>query len=320
MGELRHIKNTVVLAAVESAYGVFSGPWVAADHAILLTDATIEYGDQPISRDLIRPYFGASEQLVGTRSAKISFACEIAGSGAAGTAPAYGKLLRGCAMAETITAGQHVIYNPISTGMESLAIRYVVDGANHVIKGCRGTVDFSLGANSRPLMKYTFTGVESVFEAATGLAPTSVWKAPMAVSDANTGDILIGCTYATGAVSGGTAWPSLGIDLSLGADAQFISLLGSSQVDITGREVTGSAKFALSAANEVQLWSDCKTITERSLGFKHGVGAGNQVWFYMPNVQFVSPKYEDIQGYAGVSVNMRAVPVAGNDELRIIVK
>ena len=296
MADLRHIKNTVVLAAVESAYGVFAGPWVAADHALRITDASIEYMDQPVDRALIRPYFGASEQLVGTRSAKISFSVEIAGSGAAGTAPAWGKLLRGCAMAETISASTYVMYNPISTGMESLTMLYVVDGVRHRINGCRGTVEFSLGANARPLMKFTFTGVENSFEGENTLAPTNVWKPPLAVSDANTGDILVGCTYASGNITGGTAWPSLGLDLSLGADAQYISLLGSSQVDITGREVTGSAKFVLSAAQEVQLWSDCKTITERGIGFKHGGagGSGSSVLFYMPNVQFVSPKYEDV--------------------------
>lgn len=319
----RYIKNTILLAKLETTPGTFATPAPATD-ALLISDVSIEYGDQPISRDLIRPYFGASEQLVGTRSVTISFACEIAGSGAAGTAPAWGKLLRACGMAETVTASTYVMYNPISTGFEALSLAYAVDGVRHNIKGARGTVDLSMSVNTRPLLKFKFVGVESACSATaqpTGVVLTA-WKAPQPISDVNTGDILLGCAYATGNVTGGTANPSAGIEISLGTDPQYVSLLGSSEVDIVGRETTGSVKFLPDAATEASLIASAKTLDTQTLGLKHGVtdGAGSRVWVFAPAVQIVSPKYEDIQGKIVLSCNLRFCPDAGNDELRIIVR
>jgi peptide/nickel transport system substrate-binding protein len=47
-----------------------------------------------VNRDLVRNYFGASEQLVGIAYIEAEFTVELQGSGTAATAPAWGALLR----------------------------------------------------------------------------------------------------------------------------------------------------------------------------------------------------------------------------------
>jgi hypothetical protein len=54
-----------------------------------------------VSRNLVRPYLGASEQLLANTRVEVTFAVELAGSGTAGTAPRFGRVLQACGFALT---------------------------------------------------------------------------------------------------------------------------------------------------------------------------------------------------------------------------
>ena len=135
----RYVKNSLVTAKVEATYGADAAPTGAAN-AILISDQTITPLDaQNIDRDLVRGAFGASEQLVGPASVKLSYSVELAGSGAAGTAPAWGQLLQACACSEGVLASPaRVEYMPASTGLKSLTQYYFDDGAFHKLLGSMG--------------------------------------------------------------------------------------------------------------------------------------------------------------------------------------
>jgi hypothetical protein len=318
----RYFRNMVILAKIQAAVGTYEAPAPATD-ALLISNASIGYDDQVVERDYLRGFFGASEQLIGDSPVNIEFEVELAGSGAAGTAPAWGKLLRACAFAETVVADTYVTYNPITNDQESLAILYAVDGVTHRIKDARGTATLSIAPGSRPSIKFKFIGIEQADPEAlanpAGVVMTA-WKAPLPVAADNTGDILVGCSYAAGVVSDGTALPSISVDLDLGGSPEFLAMMGSSEVDVTAREIKGTAKMRLEASDEVTMFTDAKTVTTKTVSFKHGTGAGKIVQCYAPAAQFGRPKYESAQGRLAVSVDMRLCPVSGNDELIIIVK
>jgi hypothetical protein len=316
---MRYIRNTVILAKIEATYGVDSTPG-AAD-ALLVSDVSIELRHNNVDRALVRGSMGASEQLVGTRSIECSFTCELAGSGTAGTAPAWGRLLRACGCAETVTAGQRVEYNPISSAFESVTIYYFLDGLRHIALGCRGTVEIRAPLGERPVLAFRFVGLDGGASAVANPSPTlSAWQTPLVVTDPSTGDVTLGCSYATGSISGGTALPSRGIEFSLGQDAKFIPLLGGDRVEITGRETTGRMTLDLTAAQEATMISEIDANTLTSLGLVHGTAAGNTIVFYAPSVQRINPRVEDVEGRALVSMELRLTPSAGNDELRITAK
>jgi hypothetical protein len=315
----RYIRNTVILAKIETSYGVDAAP-TGAD-ALLVSDVSIERRAANVDRALIRGYMGASEQLVGTRSIECQFTVELAGSGTAGTAPAWGKLARACGCAETVTPGNRVEYNPISTGFESATIYYYLDGLLHKALGCRGTFEVQARLGERPVMVFHFTGLDGGAAAAANPMPTlSAWRTPLVVTDTNTGDITLGATYSNGALSGGTVYPSRGIEITLGQSVQYIPLLGGEQVDITGRETTGRMTLDLTAAQEATMISEIAANTLTSLGLVHGTAAGNTIVFYAPSVQRINPRVEDVEGRALVSMELRLTPSAGNDELRITAK
>jgi len=96
-------RKRVILVKLEPTYGVDSAP-VAAD-AVLCSNLSITpLEGSSVERDFIRPYFGASGAIRVENFASLSFDTEIAGSGAAGTAPEWGALLKSSNFSETITA------------------------------------------------------------------------------------------------------------------------------------------------------------------------------------------------------------------------
>jgi hypothetical protein len=316
MGRL--IRNTAILAKIETVYGTDPTPTGAAN-AILISNASFTLNAENVSRDLIRGYIGASEQLVGNRNVQITFDCELWGSGAAGTAPAYGPLLRACGMAETISAGNRVEYNPISASFESVTIYYHIDGVLRKALGCRGTVEYKMGLGERPLMSFSFTGIDGGATATANPALTlTAWKTPLAITDPNAGDILLGCTYSAGALSGGTSYKSRGLQANLGNTVSHVPLLGGESVEITNRETTGSLELELSAAQEVTAMTDILANTLTSVGFSLGTTAGYKVIVYAPTVQRINPKHTDLDGNLLIGMDLRFTPSSGNDELRIV--
>ena len=81
------------------------------------------------------------------------------------------------------------------------------------------------------------------------------------VAKANVVDITLGCTYATGALTGGTTYSSAGLEIDWANDVKFTPLLGGESVDITNRNLSGKVKLDLSAAQEVALYAAIKANT-----------------------------------------------------------
>jgi len=77
-----------------------------------------------LDRELITPYLGNSEKVVGQRMAQVNFDVELAGSGTAGTAPKWGKILMACGFAQGGTGGVDVIYTPVSGTFSSVTLDF----------------------------------------------------------------------------------------------------------------------------------------------------------------------------------------------------
>ncbi|MEG1971187.1 MAG: phage tail tube protein, partial [Burkholderiaceae bacterium] len=178
----RILRNTAILAKVETTYKTDAVPTGAANALLVSNMSITPLNAQNVNRDLVRGYFGGSDQLVGTSNVQTSFDVELAGSGAAGTAPAWGALLQACGYAEVVTSGQRVEYTPVSTGIKSVTIYYYLDGTLHKLIGARGT--FQLRADmqtGRPVISFSFTGLDGGIAAAANPAMAlAAWKTPVA--------------------------------------------------------------------------------------------------------------------------------------------
>lgn len=316
----RYTKNTLVAAKIETTTGNDAAPTGTAN-AILISDATLTPLDaQNIDRSLIRGTFGASEQLIGSASVKLSYTVELAGSGAAGTAPAWGPLLQACACAEGVLASPaRVEYTPVSTGLKSATQYYYDDGGLHKLLACMGDFTLSAKAGERPTMQFEWTGLDGGLAAGSDTGNFQAWKKPVAMTKANVIDITLGATYAAGALTGGTVYSSTGLELKVGNQVQFTPMLSTETVDITDRESTGSLELDLSVAQEIALLAKVKANETQSLAITIGTAAGNKIIIFAPAAQFLAPKKVDKNGKRLIGYDLRFMPVNGNDEWRIVV-
>lgn len=317
----RYIRNSALLAKLEVTEGTDSVP-TGADNAMLVSDVTVNpLNAQNVDRDLIRNYFGASEQLVGTNYVELGFTVELAGSGVAGTAPKWGPLLEACGFAFT-DAAAFVSYQPDEPGAQkSVTIYYYDDDVLHKLLGAKGNLQPSALVGERPMLRFSFLGQYGGITAAANPSTTLTgFQKPQVVTNTNTGDLLFGCTYAAAVLTGGTSKVSRGLTLDLGNAVAFTPLLGAEYIDITNRAIIGKVQLDLSAAAEVSFMADVKDNVTQSVGLQHGTVAGNIVGFYMPSVQFINPTKDDVNGRRLIGADLRSVPVAGNDDLIIYCK
>lgn len=94
----------------------------------------------------------------GGRMAKLTFECELKGSGSAGTAPEIGPLIRACGFGETIVGGTSVTYAPASESIPSLTMAKYIDGKRYLMAGARGNFTINLKAGNAGIIAFDFLG------------------------------------------------------------------------------------------------------------------------------------------------------------------
>lgn len=318
----RLTRQAVILSKAESTYGTDSTP-AAADDSLLVSSFTVDpLNAQNVNRDLIRSFLGGSEQLVGDRHIAAQYAIEAVGSGTVGTAPVYAEQLTACGLAVTETTDERVDVTPVSSGFGSVTSYYHDSGTKHLSTGTRGTFELMMELGARPMFNFSMLGIHNAETATSN--PTGVYTAfqtPQAITNANTADIVLGCTHSTSgapALSSGTTYPSKGLKVNLGNVVNHVALLGGESVEISQREVTGSITLDLTSAQEVTLMAAVRAATLTSIGFVHGTVAGRALLVFMPYCQLINPRKDELNGKRLITFDFRAVPSLGDDELRLV--
>ena len=305
-------RKRTILVKTEVTYGTDPTPTGAAN-AILVKNLNVTPLDaENVSRDLVRPYLGASEQLIASKHVACDFEIEMAGSGAAGTAPAYAPLLLACGMSETVVATTSVTYAPVSTNFKSVTIYYNVDGVLHKITGARGSVEMTIEAGQIPVFKFTFTGIYNAPSDVAAPSPTyTAFQTPLtANSDNTTGFSLF-------------SYSAVLQSLSLGFNNSVLyrSLIGAESVLITDRQVKGQVMFEAPTITAKDFFSLALGTSLGSLDITHGTSAGNKVQITSSRVDVTNPSYQDQNGIQMLNVPVILVPsTSGNDEISIVVK
>lgn len=106
--------NTAVLfAQMESVYNTSPGAMSATDAVLIKNLTAVPLTGTRVERELVRPYFGANPGKLAAQHGTMQFTAEAAGAGVtaldAGTAPAFGKLLRMAGLDETLRAAAATI-------------------------------------------------------------------------------------------------------------------------------------------------------------------------------------------------------------------
>ena len=305
----RFFRNRAILAKIETVYGTDATPTGAAN-AMQMTNVVFDPSvGQEESRDLVLPYMGHQGVMLTGTHATLSGEVEIAGSGIAGTAPAYGPLLRACGMAEVIDAGVDVQYSPVSALHEAVSIYFNADGVRHVLLGARGTFTLQLTPQRIPRFAFTFTGLlGTISDAALPTVDVSDFIKPVTVNKANTTFALHGLP---GACEGVT------IDLANQIEPRF--LIGQESIQQVDRQMSGSAVMDAVLLATKNWFAISEAGTLGTLVAQHGTTAGNIIGLDAGAVQIGRPKYGETQKIINNTLPLMLTN-PGTGEFKITVK
>lgn len=305
------LRKRLILIETEATYGTDPSP--DGTDAVLVRDLNITpLQSDVVSRDLVRPYLGASEQLLANTRVECTFSVELAGSGTRGTAPAYGKALKACGLSETVVATTSVTYAPVSASFSSVTIHYNIDGVLHKVTGARGTFTLNGAVGQIPTIDFTFTGIYNTPTDTAAPTPTYANQAtPVIFKNGNTTNFQLlsysGCLQS--------------VSFDIGNSLVYRELVGcTKETLLTDRRSTGSV--TLEAVTMAAKNYFTAALTDASLGnllFQHGQTNGNIVNFASTKIDIGDVSYGDQDGIAMLTIPYTAVPsTAGNDEFSIV--
>lgn len=305
-------RRQLLLAEAEVTYGTDPTPTVSSNAILVRNIEVTPLEADTVSRELIRPYLGQSEQLLAQTRVLVNFEVELAGSGTAGTAPAYGPLLEACAMTETVSAGTSVTYAPNSDAAPgSVTIYFNNDGVLHKATGCRGTFSLNCAVGEIPTIAFEFTGIYN--------APTDV--SISSPTYANQADPVV---FKQGNTTGFEVFSYAGclqsFSLEMANELVYRELVGcTKEVLITNRAPAGEVMIEAVAVGTHNFFNDATGTSTGNLTFQHGQTAGNIVTFTASQIDLGNPSYSDEDGIQMLTLPYIATPTdSGNDELELV--
>lgn len=304
-------RKRLILLETETVYG--TDPTPDGADAVLVRDLNITpQQSDVVGRDLVRPYLGASEQLLANTRVECTFSVELAGSGTAGTAPRYGKALLACGMSQTVVAATSVTYAPVSSSFGSCTIYYNIDGVLHKVTGARGTFTINGAVGEIPTIDFTFTGI---YNTPTDTALPAVTygnqATPLVFKNGNTTDFQL-LSYAGCLQS---------VSFDVGNSLVYRELVGcTKEVLLTDRAATGSVTLeAVTMATKNYFTAALSDGTLGNLLFQHGQTAGNIIDFASTRVDIGDVSYSDQDGIHMLNIPYTCVPsTSGNDEFSLV--
>ncbi|MGN6229183.1 MAG: phage tail tube protein [Dyella sp.] len=299
-------KSMLALAIAEVTYGVDPVPTGA--NAIVTSNAQLSpLEGSTVSRNLDRPTFGADQQLHVGVHAMLQFDVEFVGSGTLGTPPAWGKLMKGCACSETVTATTSVVYAPDTASTESLTLYFFMDGQLHKLTGARGSFQLKVESGQIPHFTFQFWGIWSTPTSTAAPTPTgwSDFKIPTPVTFDNTQQVSLF----------GLASVFKTFDFDQGNQVTYFDNPGEQEVSITDRQSKGSVSILAPAISDKDYFSTAKANTLGALSFSHGTDDTLRIAFNSTQAQLLQPKYGNDNDRATIEAQLSFVPTnAGDDE------
>lgn len=303
-------RNRVLLFKLETVYGTDPTPTGLTD-AVLGIDVTVmPMEGTDVSRDLDLPYMAAQGTLPAELHAKLSFKVEMAGSGTAGTPPAWGPLLRACGWAQTILAATSVTFNPVTTGHESGTFYFNMDGTLCKISGARGKSTLRISAQAIPYIEFEFTGLFSQPSAAVKPTPDlAAFKKPEIVSNTNTPIFTVN----------GVTLVMRSFDFDMGQTVENRFLVGSESVLITDRSETIQSVVEAVPLATLNPYTLAANSTEVPLILQHGTVAGARITLNAPKAQMQRPEGpQNAQGIIETPLRMIPKATSGNDQFTLV--
>lgn len=294
---------------IEATYGTDATPAIGTDDVLVSNFTIVPMEIRYAERNTARPYFAAREKINVGDTVKMEFDLEVSGAGTVVGIPAYGKILRICAMSETVTPTTGpVTYAIISDGEESATFYFNWDGVRHIALGVRGNCEWRFTAGGIPYIHVTVEGlVGDIGVAALGGTPDyTAFKKPVAVTKVNTAFSLHSYSAALESLT-----------INRGSQNVYKNRPNSEQLHFVDGQVTGQVVIVLPKTDVKDFYAICGAGTTGALAMTHGTAAGNKAILAASKVQLTNPRTTEADNMIMLTMDTIYLPAtdAGNNEL-----
>ena len=303
-------KSKTLLAKIETTYGTDAVPTGAANAVLGLNVSFSPMEGQDVVRNLERPTLGGNPSVPAALFAKLSFEVELVGSGTLGTAPAWGPLLRACAVAQVLTVGTKVEYTPVTDNHESVSIYFQIDTTRHILAGSRGNAQFTVNAQGLPVIKFDFWGLFlTPTEQTKPTVDFSAWQAPTVASQANTPTFTIGAT----------PFVLRNYNLDLGNAVEPRMLIGSESILITDKNESLTASVEAVPVTTYNPYTVAQAQTLQAISLIHRTVAAKRAKLDIPSAQQARLTGLDTgnQNIVEWPLKFMPLPTVGNDQWKL---
>jgi len=300
-------RREVIAAKVETTYRTDASP--GASDAIYVLNPTYGSEANMIERSSgVKGSLAPFQDIFGGRLCTISFDVEIKHSGTVDTAPEIGALLKGCGFAETVNASTSVVYEPLSTGFDSLTILYYQDGKLKKLFGARGTVSFAGTAGGLLVASFTFIGHCGTITDSAIISPTYDASVPPTM-------LSSGFDWAgEGSSNLSLENFSLDVGIELSKPKDMNEANGYGEILVTSRKVTGTFDPLDVLEATIDFYSQWEAGTLGAISFDIGTAGGNQVAFSMPKSYITGISEGDREGQRMLEISYSSIENTSNGD------
>jgi hypothetical protein len=305
------LKNRqVLLAKLEATYNVDPVP-VAATNSILVEDLkwALE-GHRRAARPAIRASLGKLKDLYAGSLLSVSFTTEVKGAGGAvDVPPEISPLFQAAGWKETINVATSVVYTPASTTLKSITLYPHEDGVLYKVTGCVGTSSGSFKTADKGMLTWNFKGH---YSGPTDVAlPTPTYNATVPVP-------LINVPFSVDSFSGIISSLSFDLGVEIAMPDSIAATDGYGQLQITGRNVTGSIDPEMNLAAAYDWLNKLRLGTAFALTTGViGTATGNKYKIDMPAITYTDVSPGDRSGILTRDVKFLAAEVATDSEISV---
>lgn len=270
------------------------------------------------ARETERPWWGGDRKKLINKTVTVNFDVYLAGSGAAGTAPAYGDLLRACGFGETIVANTSATYALAADGSSLIGttLRWYADGILHQVRGARGTVSFNLTTQEYPRLSFAMTGIYGA-PSETAIPSTSYSSFTNQIQP-----LEVGATQTpTVSINSVTRCMSE-FELSLGNEVNYENYAGCTErIAINGREPEGRIQVEstmLTGAGNQNVYTLATGTTLVPITWTHGTVAGNIIALTMSNCDIYEPTLQPRNNVQFLDIPFAPLSTDGTSEMSLV--
>ena len=306
----------VVAAKAEGTYATDSVPTLAEDAILTRNYSIVPLEVDQLQRNLDNQAYGATKGKPTNQRMRSTYEVELAGSGAAGTAAPWMKLLAACGMtAPTLVATTSATqkFAPAGAAPSSLSEYSWVDNQQRKMIGARGTYSLDFTAGQVPFASLQFTGLVPAASARVVAAPVGAdftdWQEPLEVNNANTILLLDGFAAVT---------RSLTIDA--GVSVTLRNLIGARYVQRGNHNTTGRLTIEAPSSATKDYIASLSSGALIPITLTHGTTAGNILEISATKVQVTNITEANEDDILMFNMDLLFTTDGGADDLVITAK